>query len=268
VDVEGLLYRTWLLGSYRSQAAERAQKLVGLHAVPQAVRIVEAAADVLSGGKSGYFDFLDQVAARYGDESSTRLARRFGAFYKELFATKAGAALAELREGFEAYVRERWPGQIAERNRRLSQEVRTGHAWIPVTRAAKQLHWSSARLRDATARGAVQGRLHQRPSGRVTGVVHREDLERLKADSSTWIDLTGTCRLLRIGKKAANALIGSGRLPAVSGPSIDGRVVWQFRRADVERIQLQECGREGPQDLLDMTPPASGSRSRVVDNRR
>ena len=267
VDIEGLLYRTWLLGSYRSQAAVRAQKLVGLHAVSQALRIVEAAADVLSGGKSGYFNFLDQVAARYGDASSTRLARRFGAFYKELFATKGGIALVELREGFEAYVRERWPGQIAERNRRLSQEVRTGHAWIPVTRAAKQLHWSAARLRDAIARGAVRGQFHQRPSGRVAGVVHREDLERLKADSSTWVDLTGVCRLLRVGKKTAHSLIASGRLTAVSGPSVDGRVVWQFRRADIERFQLQRCGREGPEDLLDLAPPASGSRPRVDGDR-
>jgi len=263
VDIEGLLYRTWLLGSYRSQTAERAQKLAGLHAMPQAVRIVEAAAEVMSGGTTGYFGFLDQVAARYGDPTSTRLASRFGAFYKELFGTKAAAALADLREGFEAYVRERWPGQIAERNRRLSQEVRTGHAWIPVTRAAKQLHWRSVRLRDAIARGAVRGQLHRRPSGRIAGVVHREDLERLKAESLTWIDLTGACRLLRIGKKAAHALVHSGRLPAVSGPNVDGRAVWQFRRADVERLRLQADGREGTQDLLDMAPQAPRSRAHV-----
>lgn len=239
VDVEGLLYRTWLLGSYRSQSAERAQKLAGLYAMPQAVRIVEAAAEVLASGRSGHFTFLDQVAARYGAPTSTRLAGRFGAFYKELFGTKAATALADLREGFEAYVRERWPGQIAERNRRLSPEVRSGHAWLPVTRAAKLLHWRSSRLRDAIARGAVRGQLHQRPSGRVAGVVHRDDLARLMAERSTTIDLTGACRLLRIGKKAAHALIGSGRLPAVSGPIVDGRVAWQFRRFDVEGLQLQ-----------------------------
>jgi hypothetical protein len=241
--VEGLLYRTWLLGSYRSQAAERPQKLAGLYAMPQAVRIVEAAADVVSNGKAGYFDFLDQVAARYGDPASTRLAGRFGAFYKELFATKAAVALADLREGFEAYVRERWPGQIAERNSRLSADVRTGHVWIPVTRAAKQLCWRSSRLRDAIVRGVVRGQLHERPSGRIAGVVHREDLERLMAESSTWIDLTGACRILRIGKKAAHALIRSGQLPAVSGPSVDGRLVWQFRRTDVERLRPHASGR-------------------------
>jgi hypothetical protein len=260
VDVEGLLYRTWLLGSYRSQAAERAQKLAGLYAMPHAVRIVEAAAEVMSGGKLGYFNFLDQVAARYGEPTSTRLASRFGAFYKELFGTKGAAALAGLREGFEAYVRERWPGQIAERNRRLSREVRGSHTWIPVTRAAKQLHWRSSRLRDVIARGDVRGQLHQRPSGRIAGVVHRDDLERLKAESSTSLDLTCACRLLRIGKKAAHALIDSGRLPAVSGPTVDGRSVWQFLRVDVDQLRLQADAAEASHPNVVRRRPAADSR--------
>lgn len=234
IDVEGLLYRTWLLGSYQSQAAERAQKLEGLYAMTQATRIVEAAADVVSGPRSAYFDFLDQVAIRYGAPSSTRLVSRFGAFYTELFGSRAPDALADLREGFEAYVRERWSGQIAKRNRRLSPALRTDHAWVPITRAAKQLHWKSTRLRRWIACGAVRGQLELRPSGRTAGVVHRDDLARLVADSRSWVDLTAACKVLRRGKKAVHELVARGDLSPVSGPTIDGAASWRFRQTDVD----------------------------------
>jgi hypothetical protein len=235
-SIEDLLYRTWLLGSYRSGAAKRAQKLSDLHVVAEATKIAEAAHEVMHPWPSSFFAFLDEAAIRYGKVQSTRLADRFGALYKELFGSKALTALADLREGFEAYVREKWPGQIAERNRRLSPETRLAHVWIPVTRAAKQMHWRPARLRVLVSRGVIRGHLRPRPSGRVAGVVHKDDLARLNAEARTWLDLGEVCRILHVGKKAVHQMMAGGRLTAVSGPSVDGHPIWQFRRTDVDRL--------------------------------
>lgn len=236
-DVAGLLYRVWLLGAYGSQTADRAQKLSNLHAVTRATVIVEAAAKVTFDWPTGYFAFLDEVADRYGDPASSRLGNRFGAFYKELFGRKAGTALSDLREGFEAYVRERWPGQIAERNRRLRPHVRSEHAWVPITRAAKQLRCKAARLRKLIASGLARGHLTQRSSGRVSGVIHREDLAHLLSEAPTCVDMATVCKLLHIGKKAVHKLVSSGRLPAVSGPTVDGCSIWRFRPSDVEQLR-------------------------------
>lgn len=235
--IEHVLHRIWLLGSYRAQVARRAQKLFDLDQLPQAQRIVEAAADTLSDWPMEFFNLLDQVAARSGRGDSTRLTERFGAFYQELFDPKRGEELAPLRLGFEQYIAERWSGQLAARNRRLAPRIRDEHQWVPVTRAAKELHWSPTRLRAAIERGVVRGHLRSRPSGRIAAVVHRDDLVRLMADVSTWIDLKAVCKFLRLGKKRVNGFVAERTLVPVAGPSVDAHPVWQFRSDDVEALR-------------------------------
>jgi hypothetical protein len=250
-----MLLRLWLLGSYQAQVADRAQKVSDLHLVTVATRMAEAAAEVTSSWPESYFAFLEEVAGRYGDASSGRLMRRFGSFYKALYSRKLGRAGEDLRRGFEAYVKERWPGQIAERNQRLSAETRGSHLWVPVTRAAKMLHWKPSRLRSMIASGAARGHLEVRPSGRVAGVVHREDLCRLREDSATWVDLKTACKVLRVGKKRVHSLVKAGLLEPLSGPGIDGFAVWQFRRQDIEGLREARVPPPSARDL------ASGSRS-------
>ena len=128
-------------------------------------------------------------------------------------------------------------GQLCARNRRLSVDMRDLYLWTPAARAAKELHWKPSRVRSAVARGVVRGHLRPRASGRVSAVVHREDLDRLKLDAATWMDLKAVCRYLRVGKKTVKDLMAAGRLAAVSGPLVDAHPVWQFRRVDVDAVQ-------------------------------
>lgn len=237
--VEDLLHRTWLLGAYRLGLTRKAQKLANLHCVDFASRVVGAAASVVESWPDGFFALLDDVAAKYGRRDTPRLTDRFGGLYKELFASRRAEAFADLRAGFEQYVLQRWPGQLAARNRRLAPSVLDEHAWVPVARAAKELHWRSQRVRNAIERSLILGRLQARSSGRVSGVVHRQALCELKADVQTWVDLKTVCQLLRVGKKSAKAMLERGELLAVSGPELDGHPVWQFRRKDVESLRLK-----------------------------
>ncbi|HWI83490.1 hypothetical protein [Ramlibacter sp.] len=230
------MHRVWLLGAYGVGLTRRAQKLAHLQRLEAAGNVVDAAAAALDHWPAGFFALLDDVAAKYGNAGTTRLTDRFGGLYREVFAASRKEAFADLRAGFESYVLQRWPGQLAARNRRLSQSAIEEHVWIPVSKAAKELHWRPQRVRSAIERGLLQGRLVERASGRVSGVVHSSSLARLKADASTWMDLVRACESLHIGKKAAKRLMAAGQLPAIAGPDIDGHPVWQFRREAVDAL--------------------------------
>lgn len=233
-QAEPLLHRIWLLGAYRLALQPKAQKLSDVHLLPQALRVVLAAADVLDRWPGGFHALLDATSARYGVRNSARMTDRFGGLYKEIYASSRAEAFTDLREGFEQYVRERWSGQLAGRNTRLSETTREAHAWVPITQAARELRWRGPHVRAAVERGQLQGRLRLRPSGRIEGVVHRASLDLLKTEIGTWMDLGAVCKRLRKGKKAVKQMVATCRLAPVAGPSVDGGSVWQFRAQDVE----------------------------------
>jgi hypothetical protein len=235
------LRRIWLLGSYRLGEGAKAQKLANLHMVSEATRVVEAAEGVQDDWPHAFFELLDATAARYGRTSSPLLTDHFGGFYKELFSPAFKAAFGDLRSAFEQYILQRWPGQLAARNRRLSAQTRDEHVWLPLTSAAKSMHWRTGRLRRVVERGIVRGHLQLRPSGRVSGVVHRDDVAALKKEADQWLDLTTVCKALHVGKAAAREMMARGVLVAVAGPSVDGHRVWQFRRQDVDSCRVGIC---------------------------
>lgn len=235
--IEELLHRIWLLGAYRLGLTKRAQKLGDLHCLDAATNVVDAAAAALQNWPAGFFALLDDASAKFGKDATPRLTDRFGGLYRELFAPRRRQAFADLRAGFESYVLQRWPGQLAARNRRLTPSAIKDHVWVPVAKAAKDLRWRPKRVRSAIARGLLVGRLQVRPSGRISGVVHRDSLAELVADAGTWVDLTTVCQHLHIGKKAAKQLVECGKLQAVAGPSVDGHPVWQFRAEAVHFLR-------------------------------
>ena len=239
MTVEEVLYRTWLIGAYGSQAARKAQKLGNLYDVAFAREIAKAAVLPTGDWPLSLFAWLDQVADHYGSVRSLRITRRFGRLYKALFDPKWERALRDVRAGFEQYVEKRWPGQLAARNRRLSMAVRDCHAWVPLTRAAEDLHWKMPRLRSAIERGIVRGHLTRHDSGRTSGTIHRDDLARLRVEVSDEMTLLDVCAFLRMGKKTVKTLVSNGALRPTSGPLIDGCTIWRFRRRDVEAFALR-----------------------------
>lgn len=231
-----LLERTWLLGSYRLQFTTRAQKLGGMHEIARAALVVDSASQVVHDWPHSYFQFLEDVSSRSGTPRSSSIMSHFGPLYRELFRGERHGFNSDLREGFETYLSTRWEGQLARRNRRLSSDAVDAHVWVPITPAAKALGWSIARLRKGIVEGNIRGTVRARPSGRMTGVVHRDELVRLRQMDGKRVDLLSACRALKVGKKRIHKLMELGKLTPLSGPSVDGRRTWVFHRLDVERL--------------------------------
>jgi hypothetical protein len=105
---------------------------------------------------------------------------------------------------------------------------------MPLTAAAKLLGWKTNRLRSAVERGVARGHVVRHESGRTSGTVHGDDLNRLREESRGEMTLLEVCAELSIGKKAAKALVDAGTLLPTSGPTVDGHTIWKFRRSEVE----------------------------------
>jgi hypothetical protein len=94
---------------------------------------------------------------------------------------------------------------------------------MPLTAAAKLLGWKTNRLRSAVERGVARGHVVRHESGRTSGTVHGDDLNRLREESRGEMTLLEVCAELSIGT-----------LLPTSGPTVDGHTIWKFRRSEVE----------------------------------
>lgn len=231
-----LLHRIWLLGAHVVGTGVKRKQLSDLHDCRRATEVVEAAGSVLGHWPEAFFELLDELSAGIPPSKSNRVAAAFGPVYRDMYAKGTWRAFTMLRESFEQYVRLRWTGQVAKRNRRLGDEAATEHVWMPATRAAKELGWRAPRLRRAITAGILRGHVRALPSGRTMSVAHREDVDQVKKEQLQWVDMSSVCRILRIGKRRAKELMQMERLRPVAGPSVDGSSVWRFRQIDVTEL--------------------------------
>ncbi|MFM0498920.1 hypothetical protein [Paraburkholderia caffeinilytica] len=222
------------LGGYARNNSKKPTKIADLHEIAVARTISQAAGDALINWPAGYHHRLGSLLSRGCSEAySTRLTKRFGYFYTALYKRFAHKQFDFLRSEFESYIREEWPGQLAERNRRLSRSTRVEHKWVPLTTAARQLCVKRSVVCSFIERGMLSGQIHATVTGRISGTVRRDTLDLLCAQKTRWLTLTETREALQLSRKGAYALLKSGKLRPISGPTVDGRTVWRFAPADV-----------------------------------
>lgn len=237
LDLETLLKLVWFLGAYSRNAHRKPQKIVGLETKLVAELMVEQAMAILSDWPAGFHRLLDEIAVRQAPAiASNKIGARFGGFYSALYKSFSGSEFEFLRSGFEDYLRERWTGQLARRNRRLSEDLRSEHGWVSIAEAAKQLKVRAGKVRQFLKEGLLEGQMHETKSGRQMGVVSRASLTSLVNHKQDWVTLKDARALLGMSRKRAYALLEQGVLKPISGPSVDGKTLWRFERQAVLAI--------------------------------
>ncbi|MGN3961778.1 TniQ family protein [Burkholderia gladioli] len=223
-----------LLGGYASGNGGKPTKIANLDDVSVATVVASAAGRALIDWPLGFHELLRKVGRNGGpDESCARLTSRFGYFYTALYKRFGANQFNFLRREFDSFVRSEWVGQLAERNRRLSTETRRQHAWIPITSAAKLLGVKRGTVVTLIEQGALQGQTHTTDSGRTSGTVSRCSVEEFRNERAQWMTLTEVRTVLKISRKRAHALLHSGGLRPIGGPSVDGSAVWKFSATEV-----------------------------------
>ncbi len=238
LDLESFLRLVWLLGAYSRNAHHKPQKIVGLETIEVAGDMVEQAMSVLSNWPVGFHRLLEDVASRHPVSSSgNKLSASFGSFYRAIYKTFKAPEFDFLRAGFEGYVREHWSGQLARRNRRLSDTLRSQHEWVSTAEAVRLLKMRKEKVKAFIEAGILVGRLHETRVGRKMGVVRRDSLNALLEGKKNWISLKEARHLLGISRRKAYALLDQGVLNPIGGPTVDGQTLWCFQRQDVLAIK-------------------------------
>ncbi|MFM0258054.1 TniQ family protein [Paraburkholderia sediminicola] len=244
LGTQDLLTLCIFLGGYARNDTKKPTKIADLHEITVASAISQAAGEGLINWPSGYRNLLASLISKACSEAhSARLTKRFGYFYTALYKRFGHKQFDFLRREFESYIREEWPGQLADRNRRLSKSTRMGHKWVPLTAAAKQLGVKRSVVCSFIERGMLSGQLHATTAGRISGTVRRDTLDVLCAEKARWLTLSETREALHLSRKGAYALLASGKLRPVSGPTVDGRTVWRFSASDVAALDPEISGR-------------------------
>ena len=237
LGLEALLKLVWFLGAYSRNAHRKPQKIVGLETKLVAGAMVEQAMAILNDWPAGFHQLLDEIAARQAPAiTGNKLGARFGWFYGALYKSFPGSEFEFLRLGFEAYLRERWTGQLAGRNRRLSADLRSEHEWVSIAEAATLLKMRVGTVGRFLEEGVLQGELHVTKSGRKMSAIRLDSLKALMARKQDWVTLKDARALLGISRKRAYALLERGVLKPISGPTVDGQTLWRFERQDVLAI--------------------------------
>ncbi|QHE90389.1 hypothetical protein PI93_000075 [Pandoraea fibrosis] len=227
-------------GTYLSPKGTKPTKVANLYDVSVALGVANGAGQVLIDWPNGFFGLLREIGNRAAiDGKSSRLSARFGYFYTALYRRFGASQFDFLRREFETFVGREWVGQLAGRNRRMSLATRREHAWLPITVAAKLLRVGRDTVRALIEEGRLEGQTHVSPAGRTWGTVSKLSVEQLRNAGAQRMTLTEVRGVLGISRKHAYALIRSGMMKAIRGPSVDGSAVWQFDRQEIAELGEQ-----------------------------
>jgi hypothetical protein len=239
LSIEKIQHLIRFFGAYANiENNSRPQKISSIGSLNISWTITSVAAEILVRWPESLFMLLDKIY-RYSDLDSTgnhRLNQHFGNFYDYLYGELSDADYDFIRTAFEAYLIANWRGQLAKRNKRISNSLFERSTWVPATYAAKQSGISVHQIRTMVIAGRLQGEERAlKNSGRCYLSVKRTCIEELKRQKSEFLDLATMRRLLGLGKKRSSYLCEM-LFPESLSPINDQRPTWGIPRADIEKI--------------------------------
>ncbi|MGC7405386.1 TniQ family protein [Pandoraea pneumonica] len=224
-------------GAYFSPQGPKPTKMARLDEVAVAACVANGAGQVLLDWPRGFHSLLRDIGHRGSPAGAfSRMSARFGYFYTALYRRFGAPPFDFLRSEFEAFVAREWVGQLTERNRRMSLATRREHGWLPLTAAARSLKIRREAIRALIEDGSLEGQWRVSPAGRTWGTVSKRSVDALRESMGQWMTLTQARQVLGVSRKRAYALLRSGELRAVRGPTVDGSPVWRFVAREVAAL--------------------------------
>ena len=180
----------WFLGRLASGGANaRRLRTDGLPPLWESWPVTSAAAEILADWPRAFCRVLDQCRNRCPEEDRGSLLRVFPEVYSTLYRHPRPQHFAAVLEAFEAYVIERWPGQLAKRHGRLEDRALGEPAWIRIRQAARLTGYPESALRKLVSQGDLESQTWTTVRGRSFLLLRRTGVETLLAAQGPAIDL-------------------------------------------------------------------------------
>lgn len=209
LDIEECVQLCVLLARFANEGSYR--KLRSAHEVARmsdSWHISSAAAQVLVSWPSGLFNMLEMWRHRRGDHDRGSLNRAFCGFYRAIYKDRRAEALGFVREAFNSYIAQFWPGALAKRNRRLYGALPEKMPWVVPTEAARILEVPRSRINRLIEAGDLKVERRITARGRRFTAIERESVERVAKTIVHGLTLDQAAQ--RLGLKASRL---AGLLP-------------------------------------------------------
>jgi hypothetical protein len=151
--------------------------------------VTAAAAEILADWPRAFCRVLDQCRDRCPEEDRGSLLRVFPEVYSTLYKHPRPQHFVAVLEAFEAYVIERWPGQLAKRHGRLEDRALGEPAWIRIRQAARLTGYPGSALKKLVSQGDLESQTWTTVRGRSFLLLRRTGVETLLAAHGPAIDL-------------------------------------------------------------------------------
>lgn len=188
---EQALEAVWFLG-HLAVGSERAGRrwIPSVKPIRETWPLTTAAAEVLADWPNGLCQILDAHRQAIPSQDRGSLLRTFSVVYSALYRHPRRVYFGFIQDAFEAYVLERWPGQIAKRHRRLDHRVGGHSVWLRVSQASRLTRYPASVLRAMAQSGDLESQTWTTKRGRNFLLLRRAGIEALLEEKGPAIDLS------------------------------------------------------------------------------
>lgn len=180
----------WFLGRLACGGANtRRPRAEGLPPMWESWPVTSAAAEVLADWPQAFCRVLDQRRERSPEADRGSLLRVFPEVYATLYRHPRPQHFTRVVEAFEAYVIERWPGQLAKRHGRLGDRAVGEPTWIRMRQAARLTGYPESALMRLVKQGALESERWTTARGRSFLLLRRTGVDALVSAQGPAIDL-------------------------------------------------------------------------------
>lgn len=250
----------FMLGAYAVNGGRKfSQKIRNLPDMQTARPLVLAAAEILMQWPGSFFKLLGSLRkAGEIEVNAQRLSKRFGFFYQYLYKELKEPEYAFLHQGFEAYVARTWRGSLAERNSRLSVDLRRRHVWVPINAMAKELKTTKKKLQMLIDQATIDAHITTTQHGRTVTCVSREQISAMRSALENVVDLKTACTMLKLKKSRMAQLLHGKAIGSIFKPK-EGRIArWGIPKENLEAVlglarALPQVSEENRPDLVSLS---------------
>lgn len=238
LSLEQLNRVTFMLGAYaKNDGRKFSQKIRNLHDIDVVRPLTHSAASILMNWPKKFHSLLASLRkAGEIDIQDQRLSKRFGFFYQYVYKNLRDPEYSFLLQAFEGYISRTWRGALAERNSRLSVDMRRRHTWIPISAMAKELKTSPRKLQLLINDGRIDSNVSKTDTGRSLICVNRQQIAKMRMELDNVLDLQQTCHLLGLTKSRTTQLVQGKIIESIFQPKGSGTSRWGIPHQHVKAL--------------------------------
>jgi DNA-binding transcriptional MerR regulator len=230
----------WLrLISYLGQFSETYQpskpgKIAKLHQLDTAIALMSNVSRILEHWPENFHTLLAAIQRQSMAKVSIR--DTFGSLYHVLYRDLPGRCFQFLRDEFECYLHQHWPGMVCKRNRVFKPETVAKHPRVTLKQAAKKAGVAESTVRHFIRAGLITGDQIELPSGRKMCSIDEHSLAQIAVLAKECVTLGQAAKQLALPECRVRVLILGGFLKPLVSRAQDNAATWLIPKQQMQRL--------------------------------